>query len=97
MTLLYSSSLLITDNRSASCHYIVLLCLNLAFPSTTAEKLRRDSGIGLKIYKRICDQIASPPQSTIMTNLDNTEVRIPGRQMGATNLTGLMCTLLVSY
>lgn len=55
-----------------------------------------DSGIGLLLYKKICSQINTPPQSSIMYNLASTNVEIPERHLGAPNLTGLMCALLVS-
>ncbi|KAF6021843.1 hypothetical protein EB796_019847 [Bugula neritina] len=60
------------------------------------EKTRLDTGVGLLLYKKICSQIASPPQSSIVNGLPGSEVKIPGREMGAGNLTALMCALLVS-
>ena len=56
-----------------------------------------DSGIGLFLYRKICDQISSPPQSKIEYSLTGSKINIPERQLGANNLTGLMCALLVSW
>jgi len=70
--------------------------LYLFICTSVAEKTRLDTGVGLLLYKRICSQIASPPQSSIVNGLPGSEVKIPGREMGAGNLTALMCALLVS-
>ena len=59
-------------------------------------KNKMDSGIGLFLYRKICDQISSPPQSKIEYSLTGSKINIPERQLGANNLTGLMCALLVS-
>lgn len=76
--------------------YVVggLLCFT---DCVLVEKARMDSGIGLLLYKKICAHINSPPQSSIMYNLASSHVQISKRHLGAPNLTGLMCALLVRF
>jgi len=60
------------------------ICVTYNYICTSvAEKTRLDTGVGLLLYKKICSQIASPPQSSIVNGLPGSEVKIPGREMGA--------------